>query len=339
MPRAERQTLLRRIEEARGSRVLCYLTSDRENAPAQMNKDVLPLFNEHLRGMGRIESLDVFLVTLGGDTLAAFGLNRLAREFAPSVSVLAPEKCHSAGTLFALGAKQIVMTRLATLSPIDPSIGGPLNPVVEMTPGQRQLVPLSVESVAGYKGLVIEDWGVKGEEALAGAFRILAERVHPLALGDVFRRRQQIENLARKLLHSHRTDVEGVETVVQVLTKRLGSHDYLISRTEARELLGNQIAPENEAVETLLHDLFQDFIQDMELGQPFDAAMAVQAAKAAAEPLPKRLVQRLAVVESVGARHSCERELSVSEFSVGTPMGVQTGTRQEILRAGWTREA
>ena len=187
MGRIERRDLIHRLQLRRNSHVLCYLTSDRPNASAQVGKDVLPLFYEHLRRSNHYERLEVFLFTAGGDTLAAFGLGRLLREFAPEISTLVPAQCHSAGTLFAIGSNQIMMTRLATLSPIDPSITGPLNPVVEIQPGQRQVVPVSVESVAGFRDLLTKVWDVGDQNSLASAFKILAERVHPLALGDVQR--------------------------------------------------------------------------------------------------------------------------------------------------------
>src|SRR5579884_2013772 len=227
MARAERVRIIEKIQRARKSKLICYLTSDRPNAPAQVQKDVIPLFYEHLAQIGKTSRVDVLICTVGGDTLAAFGLGRLLREFVPWVGVLIPEKCHSAGTLFALGGNEIVMTRLATLSPIDPSLIRPLNPAVELGPGQRQLVPVSVESVIGFKELVSREWDIKGEDSLAQVFKVLAERVHPLALGDVTRARAQIERLARKLLAVHRDDADSINAIVGTLTKELGSHDYL----------------------------------------------------------------------------------------------------------------
>jgi len=138
VPRQQRQTLISQIERHRGSQLICCVTSDRENANGIMAKEFISIFFNHLTAFVDHKKIDVFLFTLGGDTLAAFGLSRLLREFTSEVGVLIPEKCQSAGTLFALGANQIAMTRAATLSPIDPSISGPLNPVIEINPGQRQ---------------------------------------------------------------------------------------------------------------------------------------------------------------------------------------------------------
>lgn len=103
----------------------------------------MPVFYEHLREMGDLKRLDVFIFTLGGDTLAAFGLARLLREFTPWVGALVPEKCHSAGSLFVMGANEIVMTRGATLSPFDPSIVSPLNPASRRRPVKDSLFHLA----------------------------------------------------------------------------------------------------------------------------------------------------------------------------------------------------
>src|SRR5271157_1489685 len=129
----QRKDIIRQIQEKRGnSRLICCLTSDRDNAQGLIAKDFLFRFFQHLRATPTVEKLDVLLFTLGGDTLAAYALSRFLRQFSKTIGVLVPHMCLSAGTLFALGADEIVMTRLATLSSIDPSIGGPLNPVVEM---------------------------------------------------------------------------------------------------------------------------------------------------------------------------------------------------------------
>jgi ClpP class serine protease len=338
MAHTERLSIIRRIQKERKSKLLCYLTSDRPNAAAQVQKDAIPIFYEHLNQIGKTDRVDVFIVTLGGDTLAAFGLGRLVREFVPWVGALIPEKCHSAGTLFALAANEIVMTKVATLTPIDPSLVRPLNPAVELGPGQRQLVPVSVESVAGFKDLVSREWGIKQEEALAGIFKVLADRVHPITLGDVTRARDQIERLARKLLELHRKPDKTIDKVIATLTKELGSHDYLIGRTEARELLGKQVAAEDATVEQLLWELYRDFAAEMELGREYDAGMEIHAAKAAGATQPVKITQRIAVVESAPLTHVCEKEMLLNEISFQPPIpGVppQRAVQQEVVRAGW----
>jgi len=219
----QRKVLIRQIEEKRGSRVLCCLTSDREGMQGAIAKDFLYRFYLHLSKMKNLEKLDVFLFTLGGDTLAAYALSRLVRQYAKNVAILVPHMCLSGGTLFALGADQIVMTKLGTLSAIDPSINGPLNPISEATPqiglpGQRVPIPVGVESVAGFKKLVADEWQLD-EEGTSRAFSLLAEKVNPVLLGNLQRSKEQIVRLATSLmrLHVKPIDKEQIDTIVKTL--------------------------------------------------------------------------------------------------------------------------
>jgi hypothetical protein len=333
----QRKALIEEIQVKRGdSRLICYVTSDRPNATAILAKDVVPLFYNHLMQWGKIEKLDILLFTTGGDTLAAFHLGQLTREFAGKVAVLVPDKCFSAGTLFALGANEIYMTGAGTLSPIDPSIVTPLNPVADgPMPGQKQLLPVSVESVAGFKSLMMEEWGIKSEDAASQIYKLLAERVHPLALGDVYRSRQQIERLANQLLSAHRKDKTNVTKIIQTLTRELGSHDYPISRKESRKLLGHQIAADDNDLEKLVWRLFQDYRTELLLGVPYNPAAELAKGVAKGMPQPIRTKLQMAVVESVGSRDAFEQEALLSELVVTGPAGPVKALQQAVLDAGW----
>lgn len=335
MARAERIAVIREIEDRRKSRVICCLTSDRPNAAGIIAKDFIPIFFNHLNALPEAnrKKIDIFMLTTGGDTLAAFGLARLVREFAEDVGLLIPEKCQSAGTLFALSANTIVMGKAATLTPIDPSVNSPLGPVVQIGVNQPQLVPVSVESVAGYRNLLKEEWGLKGQ-GLALAFKLLAEKINPLVLGDVYRSRQQIERLATELL-GHRKGGRNIQTIVEKLTRGLGSHDYLISRTEARQIFGNQVAPDDAGLESLMWQLYRDFADEMKLGQVWDVGMAIHQATAAGEALPVTVVQQIVLVESTMAGDRFERAMLLSRNQVMTPAGPIQQPQAAVVRAGW----
>lgn len=333
--RAERAELIREIERRRGSRLICYIVSDRQNALAIIANDALPFFYNHLRAIGQVPKLDVMIYAAGGLTLAAFGLARLLREFSKWVGVLVPHRCFSAGTLFALGANEICMTQAGTLSPIDPSITTPLNPIAEPFPGQKQPQPVSVESVAAFKSLLEKDWGVKKEELLSDIFKILADRVHPLALGDVYRSRQQIERLADSLLKQHRTDQMRIKKIRETLTRELGSHDYPISRSEARKLMGNQIAPDDSELEDLVWRLYEDFSKELELGIPYNPAAIINKQRAEGRPLPVRVSLVMALIESLGRQDTFRQEMLVSEVIAMGPAGQIKAVQQEVIQAGW----
>src|SRR2546427_6800245 len=113
--RAQRQTLIQQLEATRGSKVLLFFTGDRRNLQTQIAADVYDLFVNHLDKIGIVKKLSLFLYTRGGDTLTAWSLVNLIRQFCEELEVVIPSKAHSAGTLIALGADKIVMTKQATL--------------------------------------------------------------------------------------------------------------------------------------------------------------------------------------------------------------------------------
>ena len=240
----------------------------------------------------------------------------------------------------ALGANQIHMTRAGTLSPIDPSVTTQLNPQADgPVQGLRQLLPISVESVAGFRNLIEDDWKIRKEEMLAQLLKVLADRVHPLALGDVYRSRQQIERLAQQLLKKHRKDEKNIQEIISTLTRGLGSHDYPISRTEARELLGKQIDKDNPDLETLVWSLYQNYVTEMNWGTPYNPSVEIAQAKeragAAGSPATARIKLDMAVIETLTARDTFEQNLLVSETLIPGPTGPMKAVQQEVLDAGW----
>src|SRR5579872_6017388 len=218
MPLEQRQSTMRQIEELRGGRILiCIFNFDRDSVPpipgVQINfasdtKEAL--FRVLKETLQPNQKIDLCLYTRGGDTNAVWPIASMLREFDPDFNVLVPFRCHSAGTLLALGSRHIVMTSLGELSPIDPSTGNQFNPSVE----QKNRLAISVEDVQQYKNFILNQLNLwQGESAnedqapgqpidaaLSPFLTRLANLVHPLALGNVHRVHLQIKQLARNLL-------------------------------------------------------------------------------------------------------------------------------------------
>ena len=126
----ERIALIKKIESIRGSSVITYLTSLRQNVPAQMADDAVRVAFDHLLLLPSrpIEKLDMFLCSNGGVGTVPWRLVSLFREFAKSFGVLIPCRAYSAASLLALGADEIVMHPFAELGPIDPTVSNEFNP-------------------------------------------------------------------------------------------------------------------------------------------------------------------------------------------------------------------
>ena len=106
--------LLKRIEKLRDSRVIAYWMGPQARISEAA---VVPLFDQ-LKAIGKSKSIDLVLHTNGGDTEAPWRIVTLIREYCDKFSVLILHRAHSAGTLLAMGADEIVMTPLAVLGPM-----------------------------------------------------------------------------------------------------------------------------------------------------------------------------------------------------------------------------
>ena len=268
-PFDKRKAIYQKIEKLRGSRVLAYVTGDRPNMQAQINNDSVDLFGDHLDEIFPTKKISLILYTLGGNTMAAWNLVNMLRMFCDELEIIVPNKSRSSGTLMCLGADIIVMTKQATLGPIDPSLNGPLNPQI---PGaaQEARAPVSVEAVKGYIEMAKSDFGVKSGTDMAKILTDLSNKVHPLVLGAIFRSRSQIQFLARELLKGQVKDSQKMKKIIDFLCSESGSHDYAINRREAKALGLNVEIPSDKLYE-LLKDWLASVREELELGVPFDS--------------------------------------------------------------------
>lgn len=264
---SERKTLLQSWEASRNSTALLYVTGDRPGLETQIHPEVLDMFSRHLDGIGTVDTISLFLHTRGGVTLGAWSLVNLIRQFTRRLEIIVPAKAHSAGTLMCLGADSIMMTRQATLGPIDPSVNGPLNPEIPGAPPQQR-APVSVEAINGFIAFAKDELALDTDDAKLGVLRALTDRVHPLVLGEVYRSRSQIRMLGRRLIRNQMDDSEKVDTVLDFLCSESGSHDYTIYRQEARDELGLRVERPDDALYAIVRDLHADYSAEMDFGKP-----------------------------------------------------------------------
>jgi Serine dehydrogenase proteinase len=263
----DRQKLLRQLGRQRQSTALLYVTGDRPGWESQISRDTVDLFVDHLEVIGHSDTVSLVLYTNGGDTLAAWNIVNLFRQFCDKLELIVPSKALSAGTLIALGADRIIMTRQATLGPIDPSVTGPLNPMIPGAPQARAAV--SVEAVKGYLEIATSELAIKDDAALASVLNTLAGQIHPLVLGQIFRSRAQIRDLARRLITHQVQESDRIDEIVNFLCAESGSHDYTVNAREAREL-GLTVETPPDQVYRTIRALHMDFRADLRLNEPHD---------------------------------------------------------------------
>lgn len=336
MSRAERHQLIRNIEEIRGSKLLVYITGDRKGMETRIATDAVPFIFDHLSRMGRQECIDLYLYTTGGITMAGYGIVNLIREFCDEFTVIIPYKAFSCGTLIALGANEIVMTKLAQLSPIDPSLDHPLCPTVQAPglPGTTARVPVNVEDVTSYLELAREV-GLEDEDSITKVFERLSNAVNPLTLGAANRLRGQIAFLARTLLSYHMTDEEEkIETIIKIITKERFSHDYLIGRKEAKEILALPVIDPQPDLEKLIIQLYKEYAEILKLDVPYHPELVLADQEVATSDFNR------GIIETVGYTHVFRTRREVKRIELRPPQvpSPTIGYLQRELGSAWVED-
>ena len=338
--RPDRVYLYKKIEEERNSKLLVYITSTRGGLETQIANDILPKFTEHLDKLGDTEKITLYLYTNGGNTLAAWSLVNLIRSFCKNFEVIIPANCFSSGTLICLGSDNIVMTKQATLGPIDPSVNGPFNPNVPGINDPNAKLPVSVEFVNAYVEMAKETFGVSDSVSMKDILLSLSEKIHPMTLGQVYRTRSQIQMLARKLMKWHKLSTEQEDEIVKFLCSESGSHDYSIHRGEAVEHLGLHVEKPTMELYRVIKAIYDDISTELEFENPYNPHILLN------QQNPYHYTFRRGLIESL--YNGTDVYLSEGDLSMTTvggmmgpmgPMPVQNQLEDKRTFEGWKHES
>lgn len=297
------KSLIKKIEDARESRVLVYVTGDRQPFGARIAEDVVRPMYDHLLALEKLEpkrkKLDLFLYSRGGDVSVPWRMVSMFRQVFDEFSVLIPYKAHSAATMISLGADKIVMGRKAELGPIDPTL-------VRGGVGDSAIPPpeISVEDVSSYISFIKERANINDQAALAQLVGMLSGNLTPLVLGSVNRQHSHIRLVARKLLAAHRekVDEEKLSAIVEALTEKMYSHGHAIGRKEAKEI-GLPVEEPTADLEATIWQLFEEYEKELDLRNNLDPETLL-----ANEEEHKLTDLPLAVLESTEKLHRFETQ-------------------------------
>lgn len=324
----DRQKIYERLEDMRGSKVLVYVTGDKPGFETQIAQDSIDHFISHLEHIGIVPKISLFLYTCGGDTLAAWNIVNLIKQYCDSFEVIIPHKARSAGTLMSIGAETIVMTKQATLGPIDPSINTPLNPQIPNAAPDAKY-PVSVEDVLGYLEWAKAELNINNDIALSNILIKLTDQIHPLVLGQAYRAKAQIKMLARRMLNSQIDNEGQIQKVISFLCSESGSHDYTINRREARDILGLNVEVPSDELYSTINELYINIRDELALNTPFDPVATLGANK------QQKYTVRRVLIESRGG--GCDFFCSEGVLSAVSLAGSQAINDNRTFE-GWKNE-
>ncbi len=206
------------------------------------DNDVVALY-EVLQKLGKQEVIYLFIKSDGGSGQASLRLVNLLRQYCQRLVALVPLECASAATMIALGADEILMGPMATLTPVDTSLVHDLSPLDR----DNERVSVSLDGLTRVIGL----WQNEQADAKENPYKVLFQYVHPLVIGAVDRSKSLSIMLCKELLAYHIDDEEKAIMIAQTLNSKYPSHNYPILFEEARSI-GLKVAHMSPEINTLL---------------------------------------------------------------------------------------
>lgn len=266
-PRDDRIELIQKLERIRESRILTYVCSDRQGAAANIGDDAVRPMYDLVRAIGKTKKLDLFLYSRGGAVEVPWRIVTMLREYCDELGTLIPYRAQSAATLIALGCDRLVMGPKAELGPIDPAMNR-VTPQEGGTPVQEEI---RVEDVMSYIGFLRDKAGLGDQAALADNVKILAEKLSPWMLGNIYRTHSHIRMVARKMLGSHgsRMEDQRANLIVDALAEKTYLHGHAIGRSEAIEL-GLPVETPSAEIDNLMWSLLEHYERALEMRRPLD---------------------------------------------------------------------
>ncbi len=256
-----------KIETMRNTKLISFVTGDRPGVETYINNDCIDPFINTLNSIGNTNRISLLIQTDGGDVSVAWRLVNLIKMFCDEFEIIIPHKSLSAGTLIALGANRIIMTKQAVIGPIDPSINNPLGPTVDNF-GHSTIASLSVEAFNEYLEFAQNHLAIESEKALSNLLSEISNLIHPMAIGEILRSRKQIRKLAEKLLSPNIQSKTQIDKIIDFLCAGSGSHDYTLNRREAQSLGLNIEKPDTELYK-LVNEISEDYRAELNISEPF----------------------------------------------------------------------
>lgn len=306
MSRSARKELIEKIEQHRGSKVVCYVTGDRSPAGSQIGDDAVRPMYDHLRHLGHVDKLDFFIYSRGGAMDVPWRLVNALRTTADNWNILVPFRAQSAATLIALGADKIVLGPQGELGPIDPIMTTMRQ--VQGPGGQNAMVQdtVPVEDVMAYVRFVQERAGLSDQHSLVASMGKLLERVDAVALGNMYRTHSHIRDVARRILLSRKKAAPErvLASIVETLAEKVYAHGHAIDFQTAKDI-GLPVERADPELDSLMWSLLNDYEADLKLLEPLDPAKAVEQSDTYSE------AATIAVVESAAFIHEFQGKLQV----------------------------
>jgi hypothetical protein len=238
--------------------LVLFQTGGREELIGQMDRLVVQMiqdkFDEVISSPADQTEIDVWLESPGGDANAAYKLFLVLRSRCRKLRVVIPDYAKSAATLLVLGADEILMAPAAELGPLDVQISHPDREGVsvsglDVANALSFLGDYATQKIIAGGGEVLRWTYLPRTDVLREFSRFVAQFLRPIAAKLdphlIHRAKNELivaQRYAEIMLTERNLAAPDVhksfdpESFAAHLVRDYPTHDFVISRAEAREL-------------------------------------------------------------------------------------------------------
>lgn len=247
------------VEKIRNSTLISYLSDTRAifdyNDCLTLDDNLSQLTDG---GQHKVKKLDLFIQSPGGILEAAYKFYRICKDYSEEFNVIIPLSAKSAATTICLGAKEMVMTSISELGPVDPIIQHPQNPNIR----------IPARAIKEYI-----DWASNPERSDVIISQELKDTLNKTLdaylIGSYEMAIKNSKEIIKKLLEENTgtgLTAEQIKKIVVELTEKHASHSYPIDRKELADLGFKNIvkAEENPYLIKAIKQLFGVYNQFMQ---------------------------------------------------------------------------
>ena len=196
-------------------------------------------------------NIDVWIESPGGDAHATYKLVLDLRHRCQTLQAVVPDYAKSAATLLVLGVDKIFMAAAAELGPLDiqiehPDREGLILSALDVADSLEFLSKTAIDMVIGGGGAIVYFTKLRRTDVLEMTLKFMAQflqptiaKLDPHLLHQATNQLQIAERYAINMLQMRNniaTSEESAKELMDKLIKEYPSHEYVISRNEARAL-------------------------------------------------------------------------------------------------------
>jgi hypothetical protein len=231
------------------------------------DKDVIRFLEEEAVG----ERLLFIITTPGGDADAAYKIARYCKSAYKLFSLGVFSECKSAGTLLALGAQELIISKKGELGPLDVQMYRP-DEFMQLSSGlniSQALDYLSEKTFESWESIFLQirqhSQGVITTKTAAeiacsivtGLYSPISSKIDPQSFGEMQRSLRIATEYGKRL---------GVkESVVEHLCKNYPAHSFVIDLQEAKDLLGDIVREPTAFEEMIICNVSEKLIKDYKI--------------------------------------------------------------------------